>query len=81
MRNEQAGIAYFRLLSGIMREMVVVWKKVHGAEPQKKQPQLYLGHVHDGEETATRTGQNLEEHSGGDTSVVLGDEYSTMSQV
>lgn len=39
----------------------------------EEQPQLYLGHTQDGEETATRTGLNLEEHSG-DTSVVFGDE-------
>lgn len=36
MKNEQIWIAHLRLISRVIREMVVVWKKGHGAEPWKK---------------------------------------------
>lgn len=40
MRNERTRVAYLRLLSGAISDMGVLWKKGHGAGPQKQQPQL-----------------------------------------
>lgn len=80
VNEEWTGIAYLRLLSGVLRETVVVWKEGHGAGSQRKHSPNYLGHSQDGKEASTRTSLKLEEHCGGDTSVVLGGEHSIISQ-
>lgn len=73
MNEEWTGIASVRLLPGVDRETVMVRKEGHGAGSEKKHSPNYLAHTQDGEETSTRTNLKLEEHCGGDTSVVFGD--------
>lgn len=44
MRNEQTWFAYFRFLTGVPGEMLVVWQEGLGAWPWKKQhPSSVLG--------------------------------------